>query len=124
MSQLIGIDIGGSHISAGMITPDGKDIVPGSEVRMAVSSFGSKEEILRVWTDCIKALSPSRDSLLGVAMPAPFDYEQGVSLMVEQGKYRSLYQVNVKTELSGRLGIPPEHISFLNDAAAFLQGRP
>ncbi|WP_162343120.1 ROK family protein [Cyclobacterium salsum] len=122
MGHLIGVDIGGSHISAGMITADGKDIAPGSEVRMPVNSLGSKEEILDLWTDCIKGLELSSDSLLGIAMPAPFDYENGISLMVDQGKYLALFQVNVKSELSDRLGIPAENILFLNDAAAFLQG--
>ncbi len=122
MGHLIGVDIGGSHISAGIISADGKDIAPGSEVRMPVNSLGSKEEILDVWADCIKALGLSSDSLLGIAMPAPFDYEQGISLMVEQGKYLALYRVNVKSELSDRLGVPAENILFLNDAAAFLQG--
>ncbi|MDN3688966.1 ROK family protein [Cyclobacterium jeungdonense] len=122
MGNLIGVDIGGSHISVGIITEDGKDIFTGSEVRMPVNSFGSKEEILEVWTDCIAAVGLSPNSLLGIAMPAPFDYQQGISLMVEQGKYLALYQVNVKKELSYRLGIPAGNILFLNDAAAFLQG--
>lgn len=122
MDNLIGVDIGGSHISAGIITADGRDISTGSEVRMPVNSFGSKEEILEVWTKCIGAIGLPSNSLLGIAMPAPFDYEQGISLMVEQGKYLALYRVNVKKELSDRLGIPAENIVFLNDAAAFLQG--
>lgn len=63
-----------------------------------------------------------KDACLGIAMPAPFDYDQGISLILDQGKYRSLYQVNLKEALAQRLKLPVENIAFINDAAAFLQG--
>ncbi|WP_375586015.1 ROK family protein [Cyclobacterium xiamenense] len=122
MRQYLGIDIGGSHISAGLVTADGKDIPNRQLVRQPVNSHAVKEEILSAWADCIGSLKPSATSLLGIAMPAPFDYERGISLMVEQGKYQALYEVNVKEELADRLGLPSGNIRFINDAAAFLQG--
>lgn len=122
MRQYLGIDIGGSHISAGLVTADGKDIPNRQLVRQPVNSHAGKEEILSAWADCIGSLKPSATSLLGIAMPAPFDYERGISLMVEQGKYQALYEVNVKEELADRLGLPSGNIRFINDAAAFLQG--
>lgn len=122
MKQYLGIDIGGSHISAGLLTADGKDIANENLVRKPVNSLASREEILAAWAACIQRLGPTKNTLLGIAMPAPFDYEQGISLMVDQGKYLALYEVNVTTELSERLRIPAENIRFMNDAAAFLQG--
>ena len=59
---------------------------------------------------------------MGIAMPGPFNYSEGISLIKDQDKFKSLYQINVKEELSERLDIPAEHIHFINDAAGFLQG--
>lgn len=121
MKQIVGIDIGGSHISAGILQ-NGMTIDEVDVAREPVNSSGTKEEILEAWGHCIQSLGISKRSLLGIAMPAPFDYEKGISLILEQGKYLSLYQVNVKKALADRLGLPVENIAFINDAAAFLQG--
>src|SRR5690606_20272152 len=45
-----------------------------------------------------------------------------ISKIKDQKKFQSLYNLNVRQELSRRLSIPPEHIRFINDAASFLQG--
>ncbi|MBD3628071.1 ROK family protein [Cyclobacterium sp.] len=121
MKQIVGIDIGGSHISAGILQ-NGMTIDDADVAREPVNSLGTKEEILGAWGQCIQSLGISKHTLLGIAMPAPFDYENGVSLILEQGKYLSLYQVNVKLTLADRLGLPVDNIAFINDAAAFLQG--
>lgn len=39
-----------------------------------------------------------------------------------QGKFRSIYEVNIKEELAYRLEINKNQIHFINDAAAFLEG--
>jgi glucokinase len=55
-------------------------------------------------------------------MPGPFDYENGISLIKDQDKFKSLYLINIKEELAKRLQIEPSNIKFINDAAAFMQG--
>lgn len=55
-------------------------------------------------------------------MPGPFDYDNGISLIKDQDKFRSLYLANIKNELAIKLGIDADCIKFINDAAAFLQG--
>lgn len=122
MKQIVGVDIGGSHISAGLLDNQSLSILDEKISRCPVDSRGSKEEILNAWTECILSLGITEDACIGIAMPAPFNYEQGISLIIDQGKYRSLYQVNLKEELSVRLNIPVGNIAFINDAAAFLQG--
>jgi len=122
MKQIVGVDIGGSHISAGLLDNQSLSILDENVSRFPVDSRGSKEEILNAWTECISSLGITEDACLGIAMPAPFNYEQGISLIIDQGKYRSLYQVNLKEELSALLNIPVGNIAFINDAAAFLQG--
>lgn len=119
--KIIGVDIGGSHISAGWV--DFSKGIPNPLIkRSKVNSKGNREEILTCWAGCLKELGPDGGTKLGIAMPAPFDYESGISLIKEQGKFLSLYQVNIKDELSARLSIPKCNVFFINDAAAFLQG--
>ncbi|AKP49828.1 ROK family protein [Cyclobacterium amurskyense] len=122
MKQIVGVDIGGSHISAGLLDNQNLSIPDDNISRCPVDSLASKEVILNAWMECISSLKITKDAFLGIAMPAPFNYEQGISLILDQGKYRSLYQVNLKEALSRLLNIPVENIAFINDAAAFLQG--
>lgn len=53
----------------------------------------------------------------GVAVPGPFDYQRGVSLM--QHKFAALYGQSMRQPLEASLGLP---VAFLNDAAAFALG--
>ena len=92
-------------------------------LRMAVDATLSKEEILELWVQGMKTWAEqSKEVYVALAMPAPFDYEKGICLIRDQKKFRSLYAVNLREELSGMLGIPLSNIRFINDAEAFLQG--
>jgi glucokinase len=53
-------------------------------------------------------------------MPNPFDYARGISYM--RHKFEYLYGIDLSGKISQALGCPPEKISFLNDADAFLTG--
>lgn len=124
MQNIIGIDVGGSHITLAQVDPAAQQQEPSSYLRKHVDSYGDKESILTKWTIAIEEVAANLDKsklLLGIAMPGPFDYEKGIALML-QGKFLSLYEVNVKEELAQRLQISPSQMHFLNDAAAFLEG--
>jgi predicted NBD/HSP70 family sugar kinase len=57
---------------------------------------------------------------IAVAMPGPFDYERGISLMRGGNKYEALYGLNIKEALPIGLGIPTSvPIVFENDAGCF-----
>lgn len=124
-SLIAGVDIGGSHITAALVDLDKKIILETSWRRMAVNSQGSAQDIISCWSrvigDCFRAggMEPSK---IGIAMPGPFDYREGIALMKDQNKYDALYGLNVKELLAGRLHLAPEDISLANDAACFLQG--
>ncbi|WP_231464591.1 MULTISPECIES: ROK family protein [unclassified Pedobacter] len=121
----LGVDIGGSHITAALVDLETRTIIRDSIHRSAVDSQESKEIILTAWCDVItKAFKKItvQNKLVGIAMPGPFDYENGISLIKDQDKFKALYGVNIKQELSARLNILPENIHFINDAAGFLQG--
>jgi glucokinase len=121
----LGVDIGGSHITAALVDLETRTLVKDSIKRSPVNSQESKEVILSAWCDIInKAFQNIKNGTrnVGIAMPGPFNYEEGISLIKDQDKFKSLYQVNVKEELAKRLEIPVENIHFINDAAGFLQG--
>lgn len=121
----LGVDIGGSHITAALVDLETRSIIQDSVKRSAVDSQESKEVILAAWCDVInKAFKKSNtdNKLIGIAMPGPFDYENGISLIKDQDKFKALYGINIKEELAARLSIKAENIHFINDAAGFLQG--
>lgn len=124
MQNIIGIDIGGSHITMAQVDPEKRKIVTSTYVRKHVDSFGSKESIFSAWILAIeKGINDlvRNDLLIGIAMPGPFDYEKGISMM-QQGKFIDIYQVNIKEELAKRLSVSSDQIYFVNDAGAFLEG--
>ncbi|VEH18419.1 N-acetyl-D-glucosamine kinase [Chryseobacterium nakagawai] len=124
MQNILGIDIGGSHITLAQVDAEKREIITSTYVREHVNSFDNKETIFSAWTSAIEKAADDlvkEDLLIGIAMPGPFDYENGISLM-QQGKFIDIYQVNIKEELANRLSISSKQIHFVNDAAAFMEG--
>lgn len=124
MQNILGIDIGGSHITLAQVDPEKREIITSTYVREHVNSFDDRETIFSAWTSAIEKGAHNlvkSDLLIGIAMPGPFDYENGISLM-EQGKFMDILHVNIKEELSKRLSISTKQIHFVNDAAAFMEG--
>jgi len=121
----LGIDIGGSHITAAVVDLESRSIIAGSTLRTAVDASLNAEEILNTWCgliDSVHGPAQPAEAYIGIAMPGPFDYERGISLIKDQPKFQNLYQVNIKEELAKRLHVEPGNIRFINDAASFLQG--
>ncbi len=83
----------------------------------------SAQEVINVWAGCIKqAMQQEPVAKVCLAMPGPFNYEEGVCLISDQNKYPQLYGLNVKKMLAEALDIQPTAIYINNDAACFLQG--
>ncbi|PZR29999.1 MAG: hypothetical protein DI535_00415 [Citrobacter freundii] len=121
---VLGVDIGGSHITTALVDMEKGELISETEAREPLNSAGSAEEILLTWITCMRrSLAGYADSIpVGIAVPGPFDYENGISLISQQPKFRSLYGIYLKPLLSAPLGIPEEHIFFMNDACSFLKG--
>jgi len=118
-------DIGGSHITAAVCHLEAKTIVPQSLVRHELSSKASAEIILGIWENaCLSAAAtvPQPISAMGLAMPGPFDYENGISLIKGLNKYEALYQMDIKTRLATLLKLEPALVKFRNDAEATIAG--
>ena len=121
--KLIGVDIGGSHISASRVDFEGKEALVSGFEEADVDAFGTVDEILEAWSAVIERVGVTAETTrIGIAMPGPYDYPKGISLIKDQGKMGSLYGLSVKNLLSVRLGIAPQQIEFTNDAEAFLAG--
>lgn len=124
-SRILGVDIGGSHITAALVELKTRSILTDSLVRTEITASAAKEEIIADWSKAIKAAFESCDEQIGkigIAMPGPLDYENGICLIQGQDKYEALYGLNIKKLLADQLGIDSEDILMMNDAACFLQG--
>lgn len=124
-SNILGVDIGGSHLTAALVNESSRKFVPGSYTRVRVNSHGTAEEILTTWINTIGEVfsrHPVTAKRIGIAMPGPFDYEKGISLITGLDKYEALYKLNIKHLLAQRLGISTTSILMMNDAACFLRG--
>lgn len=119
----IGVDIGGSHISAAQLGLENNEVKILAFHEADVDTSGSVAEIISRWSSLIRlAIGNHTEVELGIAMPGPYDYENGISLIKDQGKMKSLYGLSVKELLAESLKIKPENIFFTNDAEAFLIG--
>ncbi len=120
-----GVDIGGTHITASLVDLSTCTLLESSIVRREVNAAGKAAEIIDEWCAALEPVMSGSSSFcgkIGVAMPGPFNYEEGVSLIQDQGKYDKLFNCNIKAMLAARLRLPAENIRFINDAACFLQG--
>src|SRR4051812_37459371 len=105
-SIVLGADIGGSHITAGQVDLTNKQLITASLVRLSVNSVAAASEVITTWALCIKqAMQQQRFEKVCLAMPGPFDYENGVCLISDQNKYPLLYGLNVKELLAPVLDV-------------------
>jgi glucokinase len=124
-STVLGIDIGGSHLTAALVDETTREFVPGSYTRVRVNSAGTVEEILNAWVSAIEIVYkqyPVTQKRIGIAMPGPFEYDKGISLITGLNKYEALYKLNVKELLARELNSSTSTILMMNDAACFLRG--
>lgn len=121
---IVGIDIGGSHISAGIVNLSTKIFIEGTYLRKEVDPHGTADAIIHDWKSTISSVEGFGSSVrrIAIAMPGPFDYKNGTSLIQSQDKFEALYGLNVKNLLAEALEIEETDIHFENDAACFLQG--
>jgi glucokinase len=124
-TQVLGVDIGGSHLTAALIDLASNTLLKSSYIRIRVNSKGTAYEILNTWCEAIESIFekyPQASPRIGFAMPGPFDYEKGISKIKGLDKYEALYDMPVKEHIANRLMIATSDIRMMNDAACFLKG--
>ena len=127
MKYAVGVDIGGSHISSVVVDVNSGEMLKDSLAEFDVNNQASADEILDKWAAAISEsiMSIDREKLVGIglAVPGPFDYKNGVALLKNVAKYDSLYGINVGDELKKRLDLPTEFpFRYSNDALSFAVG--
>ncbi|TFH50389.1 MAG: ROK family protein [Bacteroidia bacterium] len=123
----LGVDIGGSHITAVAVNMDNHSLINESRSESPVDSKAGSDEILGIWADTLQSVLHKVPDLMplgiGFAMPGPFDYVNGICLIKGVSKYEKLYGVNVGKAIASRLGLPAEcKVRFMNDASSFAVG--
>lgn len=119
----IGADVGGTHISTAAVEIETGRVLPGTFFRVTYDHRQPASEVLDAWAGtlrgCMSAV-PTGCLGIGMAIPGPFDYRNGISKM--QHKFPQLFDYSVRTALLERLGSTDLPIRFLNDATAFAVG--
>lgn len=59
---------------------------------------------------------------VGMAVPGPFDYQNGICLIEGLNKYEALYGMDIREMLADSLDIPSGSFKFRNDAEAAIAG--
>ncbi|NQV01872.1 MAG: ROK family protein [Bacteroidia bacterium] len=126
-SIVLGVDIGGSHITAMGVDLSKKNLLHPLISRKQVDCHDTADCILSVWSEALQEVISKIPSGfiqgIGFAMPGPFDYPAGVAHFKGVMKYDNLNNVNVREEIYQRLGLPGQvPIRFLNDATCFAIG--
>jgi glucokinase len=120
---VLAADVGGTHITAALIDMHARELVASSLVRKHVNADGAAAEIIQAWSECLTNAKGDVDvAKICLAMPGPFDYNNGISGMKDQGKFDALFEANIKELLADAMRVEAGHFFFENDAACFLQG--
>lgn len=126
-SYAIGLDIGGTHITAGVINKTEMKVVDSSIYKESFNSNLPVNQVMNIWKRVIDtAIENSKvENITGIAvcMPGPFDYEKGICWIKDQSKYEHFYGLNVWELLLESLNFPENFaVLFENDAVCFGKG--
>ncbi len=123
----IGVDIGGSHLAAAVVNLSSGEVIEDSMVDSRLNTQACAGEILSVWekTICgsfLKGAVPVEG--VGIAIPGPFDYENGSSTICGVNKYDQIFGLNLSLSLMARIPwiTDTAQIRYVNDASAFALG--
>ncbi|MCP2029759.1 glucokinase [Flavobacterium sp. HSC-32F16] len=126
-SYAIGLDIGGTHITAGVINKTEMKVIDSSIYKESFNSNLPVNEVIDIWKNVINtAIENSKaENIIGIAvcMPGPFDYEKGICWIKDQSKYEHFYGLNVRELLLESLNFSHDFpVLFENDAVCFGKG--
>ncbi|PKV50166.1 glucokinase [Aquimarina sp. MAR_2010_214] len=121
--MVLGVDIGGTHISVAIIDENVPDQVQ-NIYTMEISNTLSSDLILDSWIGVIELaidnLGNEKLKGIGIAMPGPFDYEKGIFPDKGKNKFEMLSNFNLKGHIIKKLNLKSSvSVRFHNDAACF-----
>ena len=123
----IGLDIGGSHITAGVIAVNDMKLLEPSLYKESFDSNLKADQVMDIWERAIrtswKNSGVEEFSGISVCMPGPFDYVNGVCWIKGQTKYEHFYGLDVRKLIQDRLDLSYDFpVLFENDADSFGKG--
>lgn len=122
----LGIDVGGSHVSAALVDADTGEILGGRIYETKIDSKASAWTIMNTWRTFTEGIVGQADadklSGIGIAMPGPFDYPRGISMIAGVDKYESIFGADIKHLFRMTLDDPRKPVVFTNDAFGFAMG--
>jgi len=126
-SYAIGLDIGGTHITAAVIDKAEMKVLDFSLCKESFDSNRPADEVMGIWKKVIStAIENSKiKNIIGIAicMPGPFDYKNGICWIKDQSKYEHFCGLNIRELLLKTLDFPADFpILFENDAVCFGKG--
>jgi glucokinase len=124
---VIGVDIGGSHISCAAVDLTSRKVLRETFSKQIVNNQAQATEIISVWaaslTDVLSKISSNEVKGIGFAMPGPFDYVNGICLIKGVAKYENLYGFNIADAIISSLDVPENFgARFINNASSFAVG--
>ncbi|MCU7548804.1 ROK family protein [Chitinophagaceae bacterium LB-8] len=122
----IGIDVGGSHISGALVKTSETNNSNESIIHKSLDSNADAVSIVQTLCSVITELAiETQESLsVGIAMPGPFNYVQGISeIHGVGGKFSNLFGLNMAEALKTFSLLPKDsEVHFVNDAHCFAVG--
>jgi len=122
----LGIDIGGSHLSGALLNSQTGVLLADSYQKNLLDSNGSCDDFIKSFENLIDKITHNTSiplnqiAAVGISMPGPFNYEEGISEINGVKKYDSLFGLNVKQAIKKIVKNSP--VYFLNDAESFAMG--
>ncbi len=120
---VIGVDIGGSHITSAAVDLSQPQIIIGTTYTNKVDNKASKEVILDNWSKVIQKSINSANltgiKRIGFAIPGPFHYKTGLAMFEKNDKFENLYNVSIPDELIKFFEDSDIEFRYLNDATSF-----
>ena len=127
-SQAVGVDVGGTHVSAALVDVGRRQLRRESWQRLALDSGATAGPILDTLAGVIERVLRAAPATgaprpVGLSFPGPCDYARGVVQLRPPEKYGALFGLDLRTLLASRLArAGGGAVCFRNDAACFAWG--
>lgn len=124
ITVILGVEIGGSHISSALINSEDWSLLPGTYCTGKIEANNKPGVIIDQWLQVLSSSLQRASNYeltgIGIAIPGPFDYKSGISKIEGVNKYQSLFGVNIRQIIYDQLSLSNEiPVIFNNDAACF-----
>ena len=123
----IGLDIGGTHITAAVIDIVAMKVLDSSLHKEFFDSNLPAVEVMDIWESAIR-ISWANSGIkelegIAISIPGPFDYANGICWIKDQTKYENFHGLNIRNLIQERLNLSDDFpILFENDAVCFGKG--